>query len=242
MLRWSIHKDQSKANNANTHVNTVDTSNQSMLQWFKCYCVMSMQSIRWCLWLYATLHTGVKTLCIQWPLAPPRGKAPYSLLSCGFSCSPVSPRRQLCLNFLLLVKLQEWLQARHTANAQFLKGYGALSNLVILACLWQCCILHTLTELATVILIKKYLQCLKCRACKVPWALQGSDTDIVCSCQLIDVPIQRIQHYMLGCQFPHTLQHLIAHTWPWFDWSRSSTPCVPPAQSLSKLVWAWLIR
>ena len=38
-------------------------------------------------------------LCIQRPLAPPRGKATVDLLclpSCGFSCSSVSPRRQLC--------------------------------------------------------------------------------------------------------------------------------------------------
>ena len=36
-------------------------------------------------------------LCIQWPLAPPGGKACCSRPSCGFSGSPpCSPRRQLC--------------------------------------------------------------------------------------------------------------------------------------------------
>ena len=37
-------------------------------------------------------------LCIQWPLAPARREGYcVSLLSWGFSCSPlVSPRRQLC--------------------------------------------------------------------------------------------------------------------------------------------------
>ena len=39
-----------------------------------------------------------KILCIQWPLAPPGGKARCSHPSCGFSGSPpCSPRRQLCL-------------------------------------------------------------------------------------------------------------------------------------------------
>ena len=40
-------------------------------------------------------------LCIKWPLAPARREGYLllylkSLLSWGFSCSPVSPRRQLC--------------------------------------------------------------------------------------------------------------------------------------------------
>ena len=38
-----------------------------------------------------------KILCIQWPLAPPGGKAHCSCPTCGFSGSPpCSPRRQLC--------------------------------------------------------------------------------------------------------------------------------------------------
>ena len=46
---------------------------------------------------------------------------------------------------------------------------------------------------------------------------------------------------MLGCQVTQTHLSLTAHIWPWFDQSRSCTPCVPPAQSSSRLVWAWLI-
>ena len=54
---------------------------------------------------YATLYAEyrfmlkmLKILCIQWPLAPPGGKAHCSHLSCGFSGSPpCSQRRQLCI-------------------------------------------------------------------------------------------------------------------------------------------------
>ena len=46
-----------------------------------------------------------------------------SLPSWGFSCSPV--RGGSFVNFLGLVKLQGWLQARSTANPQFLKLKGA---------------------------------------------------------------------------------------------------------------------
>ena len=46
-----------------------------------------------------------------------------SLLSWGFSCSPV--RGCSFVNFLGHVKLQGWLQARRTANPQFLKLKGA---------------------------------------------------------------------------------------------------------------------
>ena len=63
---------------------------------------------KWCLWLlhntaYRVLLlmsevSKVIVLCIQWPLAPARREGYcVSLLSWGFSCSPlVSPRRQLC--------------------------------------------------------------------------------------------------------------------------------------------------
>ena len=54
---------------------------------------------------YATLYAEyrlmskmLKILCIQWPLAPPGGKAHCSHPSCGLSGSPpCSPRRQLCI-------------------------------------------------------------------------------------------------------------------------------------------------
>ena len=61
---------------------------------------------KWCLWLlhntaYRVLllmsEVSKVVLCIQWPLAPARREGYFSLLSWGFSCSPlVSPRRQLC--------------------------------------------------------------------------------------------------------------------------------------------------
>ena len=35
-------------------------------------------------------------LRIKWPPTPPRGKTSNVLPPCGFSCSPVSPMRQLC--------------------------------------------------------------------------------------------------------------------------------------------------
>ena len=72
--------------------------------------------------------------------------------------------------------------------------------------------------------------------CEVPWALAGSNAYIVCSCEPLDVPIQSIQHQMLGCQLTHTLLNLIAHTWSRSDQLESCTPCVPPAQSSSRLV------
>ena len=63
---------------------------------------------RWCLRLLRNTVCRVQiscrrcqrysVLCIQWPLAPPGGKACCSRPSCGFSSSPpCSPRRQLCL-------------------------------------------------------------------------------------------------------------------------------------------------
>ena len=46
---------------------------------------------------YRFMSKMSKILCIQWPLAPPGGKARCSRPSCGFSGSPpCSPRRQLC--------------------------------------------------------------------------------------------------------------------------------------------------
>ena len=72
---------------------------------FQCvkWCVCRRRR-RWYLRLYATLYAEYrfmskmsKILCIQWPLAPPGGKACCSCPSCGFSGSPLcSPRRQLC--------------------------------------------------------------------------------------------------------------------------------------------------
>ena len=60
---------------------------------------------RWCLRLLRNTVCRVQiscrrysVLCIQWPLAPPGGKARCSCPFCGFSGSPpCSLRRQLCI-------------------------------------------------------------------------------------------------------------------------------------------------
>ena len=136
-------KDQSNACMCENDVEGVKRSLNS----FNCYpCCSSWKSCKWCLWLlhntayrvlllilslilkgskvsntmYCTLYTG--------PLTPPGGKAIgylKSLPSCGFSGSPpVSLRRQLSWT----CQLQGWLQARHTANPQFLKLRGHSAN------------------------------------------------------------------------------------------------------------------
>ena len=66
-------------------------------------------------------------LCIQglWP--PPRGKAIYlkAFHLVGLAVHHQSVWGGSFVNFLGLVKLQGWLQARHTTNPQFLKLRGA---------------------------------------------------------------------------------------------------------------------
>ena len=104
---------------------------------FNCYsCYSSRKSRKWCLQLlcntaykvtqFVTHVKRVKSiLCIQSPFAPARIEGYcVSLLSWGFRCSPLV-RGGSFVNFLGLVKLQGWLQARHTANPQFLKLKGA---------------------------------------------------------------------------------------------------------------------
>ena len=105
-----------------------------------------------------------KILCIQWPLTPPGRKARCSrtIRHVGLAVHHHAVRGGSFVNFLGLVKLQGWLQARRTANPQFLNAMGVLSNPVILMKLWQSCILHTLTEPATKNLEFRQLQCLKC--------------------------------------------------------------------------------
>ena len=72
-------------------------------------------------------HVGGVKGCTLYTMAshPARREGYFSLPSWGFSCSPlVSPRRQLC-SVLCTCQLQGWLQARCTANPQFLKLKGA---------------------------------------------------------------------------------------------------------------------
>ena len=70
-------------------------------------------------------------LCIQWPLAPARREGyllQYSIWK-SFRLGGLAVHHQSVgggsfVNFLGLVKLQGWLQARCTANPQFLKLRG----------------------------------------------------------------------------------------------------------------------
>ena len=77
-------KDQSNAIVYGMFVNTVGTG--------VCGSYTTLYTEYYEVWkLYSTLY--------KMALTPPRGKANVDLLclqSCGFSCSPVSPRRQLC--------------------------------------------------------------------------------------------------------------------------------------------------
>ena len=77
---------------------------------------------------------------------------------------------------------------------------------------------------------------------RVPLEVAGSVSGKVGSHEQVDLPTDRLQHWMLGCQLPQTCLSLIAYTYPIFDPSRSCTPCEPPAQLTNKLVWAWQIN
>ena len=135
-------KDQSNACMCENDVKGVERSLNS----FNCYsCYSSWKSQKWCLRLlcntayrvlllnlllmskglkvsntmYCTLYTG--------PLTPPRRKAIYlkafHLVGLAVHHQPVQGGS--FVNFLGLVKLQGWLQVRHTADPQFLKLRGA---------------------------------------------------------------------------------------------------------------------
>ena len=108
---------------------------------FNCYsCYSSRKSQKWCLWLlhntaYRVLLLNLllmlkgfkvsNTLYIG-PLTPPRGKAIYlkAFHLLGLAVHHQSVRGGSFVKFLGLIKLQGWLQARHTANTQFLKLRG----------------------------------------------------------------------------------------------------------------------
>ena len=91
---------------------------------------------KWCLWLlhntaYRVLLlmsevSKVNVLCIQGP-SPLQGGRLFIWAFCpvGLAVHHQSVRGGSFVNFLGLVKLQGWLQARHTANPQFLKLKGA---------------------------------------------------------------------------------------------------------------------
>ena len=116
-----------------------------------------------------------------------------------------------------------------------------LSNPVILTYLWeQSCILHTITKLPACNLsrTKKCLQCLKTMCLYNSFGVGR----LSFWQSWLTWANSRLQFWMLGCQLSQTCLSLIAHTWPWFDPSRSCTPCEPPAQSSRGLVWAWGIE
>ena len=67
------------------------------------------------------------------PLAHPRGKAPLNPPSCGFSGSPPSSQgRQLCFKMFWDLSNYKGDGRQDEQPIPILKGYGVLSNLVIL--------------------------------------------------------------------------------------------------------------
>ena len=109
------------------HVETVDTKDQSnaIVYWVGILFVDTVDTYTGVCGSYTTPYAGVKTLHKVASRPCQEGRLLYcvSLPSWGFSCSPV--RGGSFVNFLGLVKLQGWLQARRTANPQFLKLKGA---------------------------------------------------------------------------------------------------------------------
>ena len=208
---------------------------------------LSTLSIHTLVFVALTQHLmQVWNICIKWPLAPAK-KEGYCIVwafRLGGLAVHQSVRGGSFVNFLGLVKLQGWLQARHTANPQFLKLKGAQQPGNSYISMEQSCILHTLTNCLPVLNfdLKSIFSAWRTWACTIPLELAGSVLCKVRSHEQVDVPIHRLQHQMLGCQVTQTCLSLIAHTWPWFYPSRSCTPCVPPAQLTNKLVWAWQIQ
>ena len=72
---------------------------------------------------YTTPYADVWKLCIKWPLASAKREG-YCIVW-AFRLWGLAVHQSIqggsFVNFLGLVKLQGWLQARHTANPQFLK-------------------------------------------------------------------------------------------------------------------------
>ena len=117
-----------------------------------------------------TLYTG--------PLAPPRGKAIYLKAFClvALAVHHQSVWGGSFVNFLGLVKLQGWLQARCRANPQFLKLKGTQQPPVILTYLQKSCILHTLNKLPAQCNFdpKSVFNAWRMWACIIPLELAGS--------------------------------------------------------------------
>ena len=222
------------------HVETVDTKDQSnaIVYWEGILFVDTVDTYTGVCGSYTTPFAGVKYLQKVASRPCQEGRLLYcvSLPSWGFSCSPVSPRRQLLLTFLDLSKLQGWLQARRTANPQFLKLKGAQqpgNSYISMGTKLHPPHSNKLPA-CTEFWSESVFSAWRPWACTIPLELAGSVLCKVCSHEQVDVPIHRLQHQMLGCQVTQTRLSLIAHTWPWFYLSRSCTPCVPPAQLTNK--------
>ena len=131
-------------------------------QCIKCY--ECQRHRRWCLWVYATLHTeycysftqvkGVKYYVLysvhRASHSSKGGRLFIWKAFClvGLALHHQSVRGGSFVSFLGLVKLKGWLQARHTANPQFLKLRGHSATWQFLYILWeQSYILHTLNNL-----------------------------------------------------------------------------------------------
>ena len=107
------------------------------------------------------------------------------------------------------------------SQSRILKTKEVLSNPVILTYLWeQSCILHTLTKLPACNLeLKSIFSALRPWAGIISLELTGSVSGKVGSHKQVDLPVHRLQLWMLGCQLSQTCLSLIAHTWAWFDLS-----------------------
>ena len=207
---------------------------------------LSTLSIHTLVFVALTQHLmQVWKLCIKWPLTPAKREG-YCIVW-AFRLGGLAVHQSVWggsfVNFLGLVKLQGWLQARRTANPQFLKLKGTQqpSNSYIS----MGTKLHPPHSNCLPVLDfdpKSVFSAWRPWACTIPLEVAGSVSGKVCSHEQVDVPIHRLKHQMLGCQVTQTCLSLIAHTWPWFYPSRSCTPCVPPAQLTNKLVWAWHIQ
>ena len=102
-------------------VDTVDTKIKAM------HLMLCLSTLSTLVFVALTQHLmQVWKLCIKWPLAPAKREG-YCIVwafHLGGLAVHQSVRGGSFVNFLGLVKLQGWLQARCTANPQFLKLKG----------------------------------------------------------------------------------------------------------------------
>ena len=128
--------------------------------------------------MYCTLYTG-----------SPRGKAIYlkAFHLVDLAVHHQSVQGASFINSLGLVKLQGWLQARRTANPQFLKLTSAQQP-VILTYQQQSCILHALSKLPAQCNFdpKSVFNAWRMWACIIPLESVGSVSGKVDSSEQVD--------------------------------------------------------